>query len=65
MGSASFFWTLTQCEVSVAVPVTNSLKFITTFIAGQYLGEKKLNPKSGIGLLLIVVGVCLQVFSKQ
>jgi hypothetical protein len=35
-------------QVSVAVPVTNSLKFVTTFIAGQILGETKLNPKVGM-----------------
>jgi uncharacterized membrane protein len=65
IGSVTFFWTLSRCQVSVAVPVTNSLKFVTTFVAGQFLGEKKLNMKSFVGLVLIVAGVCLQVYSKE
>ena len=50
--------------MSVAVPVTNSLKFVTTFVTGQCLGEQRLNMKTLFGLTLIVVGVILQVYSK-
>lgn len=52
-------------QMSVAVPVTNSLKFVTTFVTGQCLGEQKLNAKTLSGLILIVSGVILQVYSKR
>lgn len=65
IGSVTFLWTLARCQMSVAVPVTNSLKFVTTFVTGQCLGEQKLNAKTLSGLILIVSGVILQVYSKR
>jgi drug/metabolite transporter (DMT)-like permease len=65
LGSVTFLWTLARCQMSVAIPLTNSLKFVTTFVTGQFLGEKKLNRKSFFGICLILTGVCLQVYSKE
>ena len=60
LGSATFLWTLNRTHLSLAVPVTNSLKFLITFITGQALGEAKIKSRGFIGLTLVFIGVILQ-----
>ena len=60
LGSVTFLWTLNRTHLSLAVPVTNSLKFLITFITGQALGEGKINFRGLIGLTLVFIGVILQ-----
>ena len=64
IGSVTFLWTLNKSYLSFAVPVTNSLKFLFTFITGQFLGEGKLTQKSTIGVLCIFLGVILQIYDN-
>ena len=64
IGSVAFLWTLNKSYLSFAVPVTNSLKFLFTFITGQFLGEGKLTKKSTIGVLCIFWGVILQIYDN-
>ena len=64
IGSATFLWTLNKSYLSFAVPVTNSLKFLVTFITGQVLGEAKLTQKTSIGILCIFSGVILQIYDN-
>ena len=64
IGSVTFLWTLNKSYLSFAVPVTNSLKFLFTFITGQFLGEGKLTKKSTIGVLCIFLGVILQIYDN-
>ena len=60
LGSVTFLWTLNRTDLSLAVPVTNSLKFLFTFITGQALGEAKISVRGLLGLFLISFGVLLQ-----
>ena len=64
IGSVAFLWTLNRSYLSFAVPVTNSLKFIFTFITGKFLGEGKLAKKSTFGVLCISLGVILQIYDN-
>ncbi|XP_071050207.1 transmembrane protein 234 homolog isoform X2 [Onthophagus taurus] len=41
LGSILYFFTLQNAEISMAVPVTNSLSFVVTAITGVILGENK------------------------
>ncbi|XP_020300864.1 transmembrane protein 234 homolog isoform X2 [Pseudomyrmex gracilis] len=40
-GSVLYFLTLQNTDISLAVPVSNSLSFVFTAITGWFLGEKK------------------------
>ncbi|KAI4471691.1 hypothetical protein MML48_1g14990 [Holotrichia oblita] len=60
LGSVLYFFALQNVDISIAVPVTNSLTFIFTAITGIILGERK--PKklgTYIGILLILFGTCV------
>ena len=63
LGSALFFFCLTRTELSLAVPVVNSLTFIFTTITGYYLGES-LSRKTVFGASLVTVGAILCVLSS-
>ena len=60
LGSVTFLWTLNRTDLSLAVPVTNSLKFLFTFVTGKALGEGRISARGFVGLLLISIGVFLQ-----
>jgi len=64
-GSVIFYLTLATVDLSIAVPMTNSLTFIFTGIAGHFLGEKITSNGTYIGSLLVTVGVSLCVYSKM
>jgi len=64
IGSVTFLWTLNKSNLSFAVPVTNSLKFLITFITGQFLGEEKLTKRGSFGILLIFSGVLLHILDN-
>lgn len=65
IGSALFVWTLSQSQVSLAIPITNSLKFIITFCTGQLLGERRPSKTSLFGLTLIIIGILFQLYEKE
>eukprot|EP00106_Octopus_bimaculoides_P005214 XP_014772656.1 PREDICTED: transmembrane protein 234-like [Octopus bimaculoides] len=62
-GSILFYLTLASADLSIAVPLTNSLTFVFTVLTGCFLGEK-IPRQSQFGMLLIVFGVSLCIFSK-
>lgn len=64
-GSLLYYLTIGQADISLAVPITNSLTFLVTFVAGVLMGEKP--PSSNftyIGAALIMAGVACCVASK-
>lgn len=63
-GSVLYYFTLASAEISLAVPLTNSLTFIFTMISGHLLGEQIKNKTTYVGIALVLVGVCLCVLSK-
>ncbi|XP_046567888.1 transmembrane protein 234 homolog isoform X2 [Haliotis rubra] len=63
-GSVLFYITLASAELSLAVPLTNSLTFIFTSLSGRLLGEKIHHWETYAGMVCVVLGVALCVYSK-
>ena len=64
-GSVLFYWTVSQSDVSLVVPVTNSLTLVVTTVAGRVLlKEGELPWKSYAGMSLILAGVTFCVYAK-
>ena len=62
-GSLLYYITLAQADISLAVPVTNSLTFLVTTAAGRYMGEE-LSGRTYAGIALVLCGITLCVLSK-
>ncbi|KAF2070779.1 hypothetical protein CYY_007911 [Polysphondylium violaceum] len=63
-GSVVFFYTLSQTDISLVVPISNSLTFLFTSLMSMILGEKSLGGKSYLGMLFVLIGVTICVSSK-
>ena len=64
LGSIAFYYLLATDDISIAVPLCNSLTFAFTGITGWFLGEKIQQPILFlIGILLILCGIYLCVIS--
>ncbi|ALC40772.1 CG12929, partial [Drosophila busckii] len=63
-GSVLYVWTLQHANITVAVPVANSLSFVFTAITGYLLGEQLPGKKIIIGTLLICCGSTLMIYDK-
>jgi multidrug transporter EmrE-like cation transporter len=61
LGSLTFIFALVNSDVTVAVPVTNGLKFLFNFAVGQLvLNESKLSLRSWTGIIFLACGIILQ-----
>ncbi|CAO3624951.1 unnamed protein product [Cunninghamella echinulata] len=60
-GSVVYYYTLGKSEMSLAVPITNSLTFVFSLLTGLLLGEKLGGRDTWIGMVLIIVGVLICV----
>ncbi|XP_017758667.1 PREDICTED: transmembrane protein 234 homolog [Eufriesea mexicana] len=63
-GSVLYFLTLSKADISLAVPVTNSITFMITAITGWILGEEKIHKNTYIGMILILIGTVLCCWDK-
>lgn len=65
-GSVVFFWSLGSAEISLVVPITNSLTFLFTTVTSQLLGETRgVNRSTLAGMALVLIGVSICVTSKS
>jgi drug/metabolite transporter (DMT)-like permease len=65
-GSVLFFWSLGSSEISLVVPITNSLTFLFTALTSLMLGEtRSANKNTLLGMALVVLGVSICVTSKS
>ncbi|XP_020775199.1 LOW QUALITY PROTEIN: transmembrane protein 234 [Boleophthalmus pectinirostris] len=64
-GSLVYYYTLSTTELSVAVPVTNSLTFLCTLITGKALGEEFGGKYAVAGMFLTMAGITLCVMSSM
>ncbi|NWS77003.1 TM234 protein, partial [Crotophaga sulcirostris] len=60
-GSLLFYLTLASTDLSLAVPLCNSLALIVTLVTGKILGEDIGGKRAVAGMLLTVLGVTLCV----
>lgn len=63
-GSVLYYLTIGQADISLAVPITNSLTFLVTCVAGRLMGEKPLSVWTYCGLVLVLIGVICCIGSK-
>ena len=63
-GSVLYYVTIGQADISLAVPITNSLTFLVTSIAGRMMGEKAPTNSTYIGVTLVVIGVAFCITAK-
>lgn len=63
-GSAIYALALGSADLSLAVPLTNSLNFIFVTLAGRLLGETPTNARTYIGMAFVTTGVTLCVADR-
>ncbi|XP_066144378.1 transmembrane protein 234 homolog [Euwallacea fornicatus] len=65
LGSVLYFLTLQNVDLTLSVPLANSLTFIFTAVAGSYLEEKLPTKKVVAGSAFILFGTILCCYDKQ
>ncbi|XP_058853382.1 transmembrane protein 234 [Acipenser ruthenus] len=63
-GSVIYYLTLASTDLSLAVPVSNSLTFLFTLLTGKLLGEEIGGKRAVFGMFLTMLGVTLCVASS-
>ncbi len=53
-----------SADISMAVPISNSVTFLWTLVTSVLIGEAALRPVDVAGSLLVVAGVAICVHSK-
>ncbi|XP_035729531.1 transmembrane protein 234 homolog [Vespa mandarinia] len=64
IGSLLYYLALQGADISLAVPVSNSLTFVITAVTGWILGEKRAERNTYIGMILILMGTTLCCWDK-
>uniref|UniRef100_A0A1A8HTN8 Transmembrane protein 234 n=1 Tax=Nothobranchius kuhntae TaxID=321403 RepID=A0A1A8HTN8_NOTKU len=62
-GSLVYYYTLSTTELSLAVPVANSLTFLFTLLTGKLLGETFGGKQAVVGMFLTMAGITLCIIS--
>ena len=65
LGSLVYTYMLGQTELSVAVPVANSLKFVFALLTGVALGEPLPSFKAFVGMAFVMLGTAVCLHAKQ
>uniref|UniRef100_A0A671V9I5 Transmembrane protein 234 n=1 Tax=Sparus aurata TaxID=8175 RepID=A0A671V9I5_SPAAU len=63
-GSLVYYYTLSTTDLSLAVPVANSLTFLCTLLTGKALGEEFGGKQAVAGMFLTMAGITLCVISS-
>ncbi|KAM9571796.1 transmembrane protein 234 isoform 5-T5 [Salvelinus alpinus] len=63
-GSLVYYFTLATTDLSLAVPVANSLTFLFTMLTGKLLGEEFGGKRAVGGMVLTMVGITLCIVSS-
>lgn len=63
-GSVLYYYLLGSVDLSMAVPICNSLTFVFTALASRLLGEQQVGPRIIGGMVCILAGVSVCVYSK-
>ncbi|KAI5462630.1 hypothetical protein BGZ63DRAFT_403838 [Mariannaea sp. PMI_226] len=63
-GSVWFFLLIGQAELSLTVPIVNTMAFLFTVLGDWYVDGKVISRETGIGMGLMLAGIALCVQSK-
>lgn len=64
-GSVLYFWTLSTSNLSVVVPLTNSLTFLIASVTGRFLGEEIGGAYFYLGVSLMLAGIFVSTTSVE
>ncbi|XP_017769119.1 PREDICTED: transmembrane protein 234 homolog [Nicrophorus vespilloides] len=64
LGSVLYFFALQNIDISLAVPVTNSLTFVFTALTGWFLEEGVPTRKTIVGMCSVIAGTSLMCYDK-
>uniref|UniRef100_A0A0A1WMA9 Transmembrane protein 234 homolog n=1 Tax=Zeugodacus cucurbitae TaxID=28588 RepID=A0A0A1WMA9_ZEUCU len=64
LGSVLYVWTLQHTNITVAVPIANSLSFAFTAVTGYCLGERLPGKSVLIGTLMVCFGSSLMLYDR-
>ena len=64
-GSVLYYLTVARLDISLAVPIVNSLTVLFTAVVGLILGERVRSGRSYIGMALVLAGVTLCLTAKR
>ncbi|KAF2485290.1 hypothetical protein BDY17DRAFT_293261 [Neohortaea acidophila] len=64
-GSVWFFLLIGQAELSLTVPITNSLAFLFTVLGEWWAEGKVISRDTWLGMVLVLSGIGLCVYSKS
>ncbi|KAH1011660.1 transmembrane protein 234 homolog [Dendroctonus ponderosae] len=65
IGSVLYFVTLQNMDLTLSVPIANSLTFIFTALSGSYLEESLPSNRVLTGAALILLGTCFCCYDKR
>ncbi|XP_058534272.1 transmembrane protein 234 isoform X2 [Ochotona princeps] len=63
-GSLLYYLTLASTDLTLAVPICNSLAIIFTLIVGKILGEEIGGTRAVVGMVFTVTGIMLCIASS-
>ncbi|KAI8968250.1 hypothetical protein BDF20DRAFT_895236 [Mycotypha africana] len=63
-GSVVYYYTLGKSDMSLAVPIVNSMTFVFQLLTGLCLGESMGGKDAWLGIILIFIGVIICVSQK-
>ena len=63
LGAILYLMTIGKADLTLAVPITNSLTFLFTSLFGKLVGEK-ISWATVVGVILVLCGVTLCMLSK-
>lgn len=63
-GSLLYYLTLASTDLTLAVPICNSLAIVFTLIVGKLLGEDVGGKQAAAGMVLTVTGITLCIMSS-
>ena len=64
MGAVLYYMTVGRADLTLAVPITNSLTFLFTTLFGRLLGEPISSYWTYGGIVLVLLGISLCIISK-
>lgn len=59
IGSVTYFYALKTTDISIGVPVVNSLTLVFTTLTGKLVAGEKYQLKTVFGMILVIIGVTL------
>ena len=64
-GSILYYLTVAKLDISLAVPIVNSLTVLFTIVVGLMLGERVRGGRSYLGMALVLAGVAFCLAANE